>query len=501
MKLRQLILITFLGFGFQTQAQNTVEIISSNSLDFDSKVADAQRLIGNVVLKSGETFMFCDSAYLFSNDDFDAYGRVRIVQGDSLNLAGKNLKFTEADRTARLRENIRMTDKEMVLTTDFLDYNLDTEIAYYFNGGRITSSQNENVLNSETGYYDSRSENLFFRNNVRLVNPEYTVECDTLRYVPQTELSYFYGPTTIRSEDTKIYCENGWYNTKKEICQFEKNAEVISSANILRGDSIYYNGELGYGEVFENVSISDTTSEYIITGDFGWHDRNSENSLVTGHALLTQMMKEDSLFLHADTLRAIPDSMDSKRILAYRDVRFFKSDLQGRSDSLAYRQYDSTIYFYHDPVLWSTNNQLTGDSIRIRTAEGKVDRLYLNGNAFIISEVVEGKYNQIKGRDMDGEFRENELRQVLVMGNGQTIYYPTEENEDGSIKPVGLNTVDCSDIRIELKNKKISRIIFINNPSGQLLPASEVLEEKTKLEGFRWESQGRPKSVEDLFTD
>jgi lipopolysaccharide export system protein LptA len=487
--------------GFQSYAQKTVEIVRSNSLDFDSQIADAQRLIGNVVLKSGETLMYCDSAYLFSNDDFDAYGMVRIVQGDSLNLSGNSLKFSAADGIARLRDNIRMTDREMILTTDFLDYNLETEIAYYFNGGKIVSTQNENLLNSETGYYDSRSENLFFRKDVQLVNPEYTVECDTLRYVPATELSYFYGPTTIRSEDTRIYCENGWYNTKKEICQFRKNAEIISGANILRGDSIFYNGELGYGEVFENVSITDTTSEYIISGDFGWHDRNTENSLVTGHALLTQAMDEDSLFLHADTLRAIPDSMDSKRILAYRDVRFFKSDLQGRSDSLAYRQHDSTIYFYFDPVLWSTNNQLTGDSIRIRTFKGKVDRLYLNGNAFIISEVVEGKYNQIKGRDMDGRFRENELREVLVKGNGQTIYYPTEEKEDGSVKPVGLNTVDCSDIRIELQDQNISRIIFINQPSGQLLPQREVVEEKTKLEGFRWESDGRPQSVEDLFKD
>jgi len=481
--------------------QKKVEIIQSNSLDFDFHVADAQRLIGNVILKYGEVKLYCDSAYKYENQDFDAFGNIRIVQGDSLNLRGKSLRFTSADKIARMRDNVVLQDKDITLTTEFLDYNLDTEQAYYYNGGKMLSRSNQNVLTSATGYYDTVSEMLFFRKDVELTNPEYQVWSDTLKYNPISEKAFFFGPTNIKSDNTTIYCENGWYDTKKEICQFNKNAVINSGANILSGDSIFYDGEQGFGEVFRNVAISDTTSKYLITGNYGWHHRDNETSFVTGDALMTQAMDQDSLYLHADTLRAMPDTLQLKRIVAYKNARFFKSDLQGKADSLIYLQSDSTIYFYNNPILWSEENQLSGDSIRIKTFEGKIDKLVLNGNSFIISEVVPGKFNQIKGRNMDGIFRENKLKFVLVKGNGQTVYYPTETDENDKIRAVGLNKVDCSDLRITIEENAIQQISFINNPSGKLVPNNLLEEGDEFLEGFLWEIQSRPKSVEDLFKD
>ena len=495
-----LLILTFL-ISLISLGQKKVEIIQSNSLDFDAQVADAQRLVGDVILQYGDVRLFCDSAYKFENDDFDAFGKVRIAQGDSLTLLGKSLKFTASDRIARMREDIVLSDKDIVLNTEFLDYNLDSKQAYYYNGGKMVSRLNQNVLTSQTGYYDAVSKNLHFRKEVELVNPEYTVWSDTLKYNPSTEKAFFFGPTTIHSAETVIYCENGWYDTRREICQFNRHARISSGSNILSGDSIYYDGERGFGEVFRNVSISDTTSNYRITGNYGWHERDSERSFVTGEALMTQAMDKDSLFLHADTLRAAPETPDFKRITAYRSARFFKSDLQGKADSLVYLQSDSTIYFYKEPVLWSDENQLTGDSIRIKTFEGKIDKLVLNGNAFIVSEVAPDKFNQIKGRNMNGVFRENKLRTVYVNGNGQTIYYPTEVLEDKSVKVVGLNKVDCSDIRISILDNKIEKIAFINLPSGKLVPNSMVVPEDLRLEGFGWYSNLRPGSVDDLFKD
>ncbi len=482
-------------------AQKKVEIIQSNSLDYDFHIADAQRLVGDVILKYGEVKLFCDSAYKYENQDFDAFGNIRIIQGDSLNLRGQSLRFTMEDKIARMRDNIVLTDKDITLTTEFLDYNLDTEQAYYYNGGKMVSNTNQNVLVSETGYYDTVSETLYFRKNVELNNPEYKVWSDTLKYHPLSEKAFFFGPTNIESNKTKIYCENGWYDTRKEICQFNKNATIHSGANILAGDSIYYDGELGIGEVFRNVSISDTTSKYRITGNYGWHHRDEEKSFVTGHALMTQAMDQDSLFLHADTLRAVPDTLSMKRIIAYNHARFFKTDLQGKADSLIYLQSDSTIYFYKDPVLWSDENQLSGDSIRIKTFQGKIDKLILNGHAFIISEVAPEKYNQIKGRNMDGVFRENKLRLVYVNGNGQTVYQATEIDENGQTKVVGLNKVDCSNVRISINENQIDKISFINNPSGKLVPKQLTEEDDNFLEGFQWQIESRPLSVEDLFKD
>lgn len=306
------------------------------------------------------------------------------------------------------------------------------------------------------------------------------------------------GPTKILSEGTEIYCENGWYDSRTEICQFNKNASVSSEQNILSGDSIYYDGKRGFGEVFGNVEIRDTTNKYTITGSYGWHEQQTEKSLVTGDARMIQEFENDSLFLHADTLQALPDGVEFRKVLAHHNVRFFKPDLQGKSDSLAFSGRDSMIYFFGDPVLWSQSNQLTADSIRIRSFDGTIDKLFMKGNAFIVSEALPERYNQIKGREMTGIFIENELRKVYVNGNGETIYFP--ENEDGTAQEKGINKVECSDIIVEVDDNTLQRIVFQIKPSGSLKPKSQINPEDRELKGFIWRSSERPTSALDLYT-
>lgn len=474
-----------------------VKIIHSDRLEFSSEISDAQRLIGSVILNYKEVQMFCDSAYLFPNEDFKAYGNIRIIQGDSLMLRSELLDFKAAEKKAYLKTNIRMTDRDMTLVTNNLDYNLETAIANYYGGGTITSSANNNTLKSKRGSYFSTTEDFFFRGDVELKNPEYTVLSDTLRYNTISERSYFVGPTTILSEDTEIYCENGWYDSKTEICQFNKNARVSSEQNILSGDSIYYDGKRGFGEVFGNVEIRDTVNKYTINGNYGWHEQLSEKSLVTGDARMIQQFENDSLFLHADTLQALPDGKEFRKVLAHHNVRFFKPDLQGKSDSLAFAGRDSMIYFFGDPVLWSQSNQLTADSIRIRSFDGTIDKLFMKGNAFIASEALPARYNQIKGREMTGIFIDNELRKVYVNGNGETIYFP--ENEDGTANEKGINKVECSDIIVEVNDNTLQRIVFQIKPSGSLKPKSQINPEDRELKGFIWRSTERPTSALDLY--
>lgn len=506
--MRKLLFVFFLLFflpsaGSSQSAEQSgsekarIEILNADNVFLDDPIAHADRLIGHVRFKYKDAIMRCDSAHRFSNGDFEAFSHVTINQGDSLRLFGDRLYVTNLDKRAKLRENIRLQDKDLTLSTEILDYDLESGVASYFNGGKIVSSSNSNVLTSEQGFYDSETEFFYFRDSVLLKSRRYTVYSDTLKYSGASETAFFFGPTTIVSDNSTIECTRGWYNTLTGICQFTQRAEIWSGTNYLAGDSIYYDSDRGFGEVFGHVAIEDSTSSYFISGEYGWHNEATEKSLVTGHAEMLQYGDTDTLFLHADTLQAYADHRGKKLISAYHHVKFFRSDLQGKSDSLSYAEGDSLLQLMGNPVLWSEENQISGQKIDIRISKGKIFRMDIYQSAMIISEAATECFNQIKGRDLIGYFSDNELVKVLVKGNGQLVYFPVSESEDK--QAIGVNRADCSDVMIYIKDHQINRIALINQPSGALHPLAKAATTDRTLEGFFWDVQNRPQQREDIF--
>jgi lipopolysaccharide export system protein LptA len=484
----------------QDTPKKQVKLIHADAILFDKSIVDAQRLIGNVeLLHEGTTFL-CDSAHLYASQDFDAFGSIRVNHPGGYSLTGGKMFFTKKNQQVRFKEKVVMNDGDMTLTSDQLVYDLKAETGRYTTGGKIVSTKNKNVLTSRKGTYSATEKAFFFRDNVVLTNPDYTVRCDTLQYREATETAFFFGPTTITSDDTRIYCENGWYDTRHDISQFNEHARITSDKTVLTGDSIYYNGKLGFGEVFRNVTIRDTTSNILITGQYGKHTEQSKTSLVTREALLIQAAEGDSLFMSADTLLAVPDSADKQFIRAFHGVKIFRADLQGLADSLTYSETDSLLVLYSSPVLWNEANQVTGDTIGIRTWKGHIDRMLVNGNAFIISEAIkydstytgQRRYNQIKGRDLTGLFRENAIYRVKVEGNGQLIYFPAEEEEEGVSRLIGHNTGECSDLDIHLRDNQIKRINLIREPDSVFTPIQMNTDTPLELEGFKWRGLQRP---------
>ncbi|MFM1932375.1 MAG: hypothetical protein RL226_1678 [Bacteroidota bacterium] len=500
MKLAVAIVACIIAFQATILAQERaeVEILNADNILTDPDITDADRLIGNVMLQYRNTLMRCDSAYSYPNGDYEAFGNIAITQGDSIKVFGNNLYLEKNAKECRLRENIRLMDKEMVLTTENLDFNFETSVGSYFNGGKIVSKVNRNVLTSQEGYYDSKSEFFHFRKKVRLDNPEYKVKSDTLKYSGTGETAYFFGPTEIEARNSTIYCVNGWYNTVSEICQFRQGATIVSGSQTLSGDSIYYAGKSGIGEVFGHVVIADSTSSYSIDGDYGWHNELTEHSLVTGRARMMQFFDTDTLYMHADTLQATPDSLGSNRIRAFHHVKLYKKDLQGKADSLTYSEADSLLRMFGSPILWSDENQISGKQIDLFVFGGKIHRMHVNEQAFIISQVVDSAFNQIKGRNLTGFFDNNELRTIVIVGNGQTIYHLTEEKDDVK-KVTGFNRADCTDVSIHVKDNSIRSVKLLQKPKGTLSPLQLIKTNDRYLPEFFWDARHRPQEPDDIF--
>ncbi len=490
-----LLLVTLLPLPGQKVTR--IEILNAELTAFDQKIGkDARKLLGNVQLKHEDVVMSCDSAYFYpATGSVDAFSNIRIVQGDTLTLTGDFLHYNGNTKIADVRENVRLVSNETALTTDYLYYDRESKLAYYLGGGILT--REEDRLTSGKGYFYLDTEIFIFKDSVVITSPDYTIHADTLRYDTNTEMSYFFGPTEIFSGERYIYCENGWYDSRNDISFVTDHAFLEEEGRTLRGDTLYYEAEQGFGRARSNVEMIDTTENMTLRGHFGLYYRERDYAMITDSALMIQVEGTDTMFVHADTLRSMQNpelESESRIIKAYYRVKIYRTDIQVMCDSLVYVEADSMFRFFGEPVLWSEENQLTANEINVVMKEQKLYRMYLTGTALVISRKDSTKFDQMRGKEMTGYFTDNKLTKIDVNGNGQTIYYA----EDRGII-VGANKTVCSDLVIYLRDNKIARVNYQQKPEGTYYPIQMFPAEEALLADFRWVEQWRPLSYMDVF--
>jgi len=485
-----LLISPYFCFG-QTNITYAADIMRSHEIDKNISV-----LVGNVIFNHEGTRLYCDSAYFFQIDNrVEAFSNVRIRMSDTLNIYGDTLKYDGNTKIAEIYNNVKLVDNQTILSTNFLNYSRNSGIASYYTGGKIIDK--ENNLTSKIGHYYTSKKEFFFKKDVLLVNPKYTIDSDTLMFNTSSEIAYFYGPTNIVSKENTIYCENGWYNTKTDKSQFSKNAWLQTKNQHLEGDSLYYDRKIGFGKAFMNVTLIDTAKNIIIKGNYIENSELFHKSIATDSVMAIFIDNGDSLYLHADTLRAKYDTADNiELIYAYHKVKFFRIDMQGMCDSLSFMMKDSLMTMFYAPVLWTDENQLSADTIHLLSGNNKMKEMLLRNNAFIISQSDSNQFNQVKGKNMQGFFSNNELNKVLVKGNSETIYYMKEQDSKDLL---GINKAIASDLLIFIKDKQIETITFIKSPEGTLFPLKELPEADRVLKNFKWRDSQRPKQKYDVF--
>ncbi len=482
-------------FSLSAQTVRKIEILNADITEFDNTLGyQASRLIGNVRFLHEDVLMNCDSAHYFpETNTLDAFSRVHLWREDSLQLFGNFLRYKGNTRTTEVRNNVVLLDRETQLKTNHIDYDLTTDIGYYLGGGDIDNGDNN--IKSLQGYYYAKDKMVFFKDSVIVTNPEYIMYSDTLKYNTETEVAYFLGPTKIVAEENIIFCENGWYDTRNNISRFSRNASFHTENRILKGDSLYYERETGFGQGIKNVELIDSAQNIVLLGDHAIYHEKTGDAVLTQKAVMIQIDNLDSLFVHADTLKLVEDTIPDKRIIrAYRHVKIYRHDFQAKCDSLVYTDADSAFHFYGEPVLWSDENQLTAEFITIYTNDKKLDKIELTNTAFIISMEDETRFNQVKGRDMLGFFDNNELTRIEVDGNGQTVYFARENEEI-----IGLNKATSANLVIYLKDRKFERILFLGNPDATYYPIEKITTSESQLDNFKWFGEYRPESRDEIF--
>jgi lipopolysaccharide export system protein LptA len=491
-------------------------------------------LIGNVLLKQGNTYFSCDSAIQDKVlNQVEAFGNIHINDADSVHTYSQYLKYIGDSRIANLKKKVKLTDGKGVLTTEELEYDLNAKMGTYLNGGKVVNGAS--VLTSKEGFYYADTREVYFKKNVRLVDPEYTMATDTLLYNIDNEIATFVSPTTINDGQSTIRTRSGFYDLKNGNASFGERPVIVDSTQEIIADNIDYDKKTGQGVATGNVLYRDTAQGVTIMAGATNFNSGTKDVLATQKPVMILQQQDDSLYIAADTLYSslVKDSVilmrdstgalldssvltvsktdtvkgqkvldknssDSIRIFqAFHHVKIFSDSLQGVCDSLYYSAKDSIFRFYRDPILWSIDNQITGDTIYLLTKNKKADQLMVFENGFSINKTRESFFNQIKGNRLNGFFKDGNIDYLRAKGNAESVYYL----QDSDSAYVGMNYAQADAISMYFVEKELKKVAWVNTVSGTTYPMGQIPDDKKQLRNFSWQENRRPKTKLDLFAD
>ncbi len=514
-----LFLIVFISY-FASAQRKTIEIKYAGFGEKDEeKFPGAQILTRNdaqqIHIFHDGIDMYCDKAIFYGKEDFvEAYGNVKMVQGDTINLNSKYAEYSGKTQLAFASGDVILTEPQSILTTDTLYFNRAKQEAYYKTGGKVVRDSS-GTITSKIGRYFMPRKKYRFQDSVKLVNPEYTLKTKILDYYTDTGHAYMYGPSTIEDAASKIYCERGFYDTESDTGYFVKKSRIDYDNRVFEGDSMYFDRNKNFASATNNIKVTDTLNNSIVKGHYAEVYRAKDSVFITKRALAITLQEKDSIFMHADTLM-VTGKPEHRITRAYYNAKIYKSDISGKADSvhvdqktgltqlinLARMNKGDAFSAARKPILWNVKNQMTGDTIHLKSnpKTEKLDSLIVFYNAFVISKdtLSDDGYNQISGKRLIGLFDdENNLKQVDILKNAESINY--SRNENGEL--IGIEKSKSADIEMYFENKELTELRKLRQFDGKLYTEEDFPANARKLRGFDWREDERPASVEDLFVD
>lgn len=461
-----------------------------------TEVPDAILVYGNVRVSHDGAILFCNKAYVFQKENYiKAFGDVRIIQGDTITMTSSYAEYNGENKLAMASGNVIMQSPSSRLTADEMYFDRASQQAFYRTGGRITDK--ENVLTSQSGTYIINSSMYQFRNAVTITNPKTVIKTNHLDYYENSGHSYLFGPSTITSKENFIYTEKGFYDTKKNLAHFVKNSYIKYNNRLIEGDSLYYDRNREFASATRNVKITDSINNSIVKGHYGEVYKLKDSLMMTKRAVAMTLVEKDTLYIHGKRL-IVTGKPEDRVVRAYNNVRFFKIDMSGKCDSLHSAERTGITKLIGNPVMWNFDNQMTGDLMHLISNKEteKLDSLIVFNNTFIASKDTIGTgYNQVKGQNLFGKFRDNKLYEVDVVKNTEVIYYMRNDEQE----LIGINKNVSSSINMKLDGNKVETITFFKQVDGDIYPEADLPENARKLRGFIWRGDERIKTKEDIF--
>ena len=477
-------------------SQKPINIEYSDFADRDeAKIPGAVLLSGKVRMNHDGAIITCNKAYFFQKENYlKAFGEVQIVQGDTLYLNSDYAEYNGNIKQAFATGNPVLRSPDMNLKTDTINFDRNKQEAFYRNYGVIVNK--ENTLKSKSGKYYAKEKKFQFLTAVTVTNPKYVIKSNHLDYYNNSGHAYLFGPSTITGKDNFIYTEKGFYNSKKNVGHFLRKSYIKYNDRLIEGDSLYYDRKIEFASATNNVKITDSINKGIIKGHYAEMYKQKDSMFVTKHAVAINLVEKDSVYIHGKILM-ITGKPENRIIRAFDNARFYKTDMSGKCDSIHSSTKSALTKLIKNPVIWNGENQMTGDVIHLigNNNTQKLDSLKVLNNAFIISKDSLGTgYNQVKGLNLYGKFKDDKLYEVDVVKNTEVIYYAYDK-----LELIGIEKKLSSRINMQLEDNKIRTLTSFKNIESTTYPEKDFPENVRKLRGFIWRGDERIMSKDDIF--
>ncbi|KAF2335148.1 OstA-like protein [Flavobacterium daemonense] len=491
-------------FGFAQASKNKQEpkkIIIENAdfSDVNQELApDALLLTGNVKINHDGVVLTCNKAYFFQKENYlKAFGNVQLVQGDTLYLNSKYAEYNGNLKKAFATGDAVMTSPDATLQTDTINFDRNVQQVFYNTKGTIVNK--DNTLVSKSGRYFVAEKKFQFLTEVTITNPKYVIKSNHLDYYSNSGHTYLLGPSTITSKANYIYTEKGFYDTKKNLAHFLRKSYIRYDDRLIEGDSLYYDRNVEFASATRNVKITDSINRGIVKGHYAEIFKLKDSMFVTKRAVAVNFVDNDSVYIHGQKLMVT--GKEGERILrAFKNVRFYKTDMSGKCDSIHSNSKTALTKLIGNPILWNGESQITGDIMHLIGDKNtrKIDSLKVLNNTFLVSRDTLGTgFNQVKGLNLFGKFLDGKLHDVDIIKNTEVLYY--SRNDQNEL--VGIDKSVSSKINLILENNAIESITLYNNVDGDLYPEADLPENARKLRGLHWRGDERIKSKDDIFTE
>ena len=443
---------------------------------------------------------------------------------------------------------VEMSTDTVLIKADSIHYKTDAKIATLF--GNIHAWHTDGYLRASRGRYNRDIEYFHFSKNVYVVSNHQEVWADTLNFYRNSNSGTLYGNVQVMDTTQSVILLGDECHFREEpqkvlftrnpvFVSYGKDQDNVIDTLFLSGDTLSLVTLPKYQVKGAEITAAERRLRYLDPKPvappdssstpppppFPLSDRSGRLSssipvspIVTDSIQATPLLDTlkqatqttDSLHIAIQTVDSLQiaiqtvdsltmepkDTTSIRFISAWNNVKVYRSNGQSVCDSLVYNSLDSTARLYNDPILWNDNTQFSADSIQFFFKNNQLKRSDFFSSAFIISQEDDARhFDQIKGNDMIGYFRENDVYRFDIIGGAEAVFCIREDDLVSSI-----NKKVSTDMIILLHERKVQRISYRGTTKSTLYPIYDLTESEKLLSNFRWREEYRPKDRFSITT-
>jgi lipopolysaccharide export system protein LptA len=340
--------------------------------------------------------------------------------------------------------------------------------------------------------------------NVKVVRDSVTIRSKEGVYYAERRMMEGKNGIQLDRGKTSLTAQSGEYFVDEKRSHFVGDVVLVDTSMTITSREMHYFETESRSVAIGDVHVYDNVNAVNIYGDSLIHIEQSKFTIVLKQPRLVKIDTSTSGTI--DTMVVISREMQSIKdtaelFVAIDSVRLVKGDMAARCGKATFFVKNDFIALQTRPIIWSDENQITGDSIRIRMEDKKLRSMWVKNRAMAISRVdtaLPNRFNQLTGRELTMYFHANKLERVDVQKNATSLYYLFDNKE-----PNGANKSSGDRIFIDFVAGDVDRIKIVGGVLGQYLPEKMIFkhEQDYNLDGFRWYENRPIRQGENIISE